>query len=191
MEFLKKNWSNILLIVFIALIIIPQTRKPIQIGLNRVFAFSPSEISEDERKILRDYNWNLYTLEGKELNFKQAKGKVVLVNFWATWCPPCIAEMPSFQALYEDYADKVDFYFVSSEKIEKLENFMLKNNYSMPIVRPGSIAPELLRSNMLPTTFVISKNGEIVIDKAGAADWNDSGFRELLDELLREKLIDA
>src|SRR5680860_274907 len=131
MEFLKKNWSNILLIVFIVLIIILQTRKPIQVGLNRVFAFGPSEISEEERKILKDYNWNLYTLEGKELNFNQAKGKVVLVNFWATWCPPCIAEMPSFQALYEDYANEVDFYFVSSEEIEKLENFMLKNNYSM------------------------------------------------------------
>lgn len=187
MEFLKKNWSNILFILIIILLIIPQTRKPIQVGLNQIIAFSPSKISEKDRETLKDYNWNLVDLEGKPANFKQSIGKVAVVNLWATWCPPCIAEMPSFQKLYKEYGDKIDFYFVSSEETEKLELFLNKKNYSLPVYQPLSIAPEKMQSRSLPTTYVISRNGKIVVNKKGSANWNDSGFKNLLDDLLKEE----
>jgi thiol-disulfide isomerase/thioredoxin len=186
MEFLKKNWSNILFIIVIILLLVPQTRKPIQVGLNRVISFSPSKIAEDEREVLDDYNWNLINLEGEPVNFKSSIGKVAVVNLWATWCPPCIAEMPSFQKLYNEYGDKVDFYFVSTEEAAKLQQFLDKKNYRLPVYQPLDMAPQKLQSRSLPTTMVISKNGKIAVNKKGSANWNDSGFKELLDQLLAE-----
>lgn len=182
-SFLKKHASNILFVVFIGLLLIPQTRKPIQVGVNRLLAFNPSEIAQGDREFLDDYNWMLQSLEGDRKNFDAAKKEVVVLNFWATWCPPCIAEMPSFQELYSDYGDKVSFYFVSSEEAEIIERFLEKKNYQLPVYQPISGVPEQLRSNSLPTTYVISRNGEIVVEKTGVANWNSKGFRELLDEL--------
>ena len=184
--FLKKNWSNVLFFVFLALLIIPQTRMPIQVFIQRLVSFSPSEKAKEKREILEDYNWSLSQLNAKEINFSQSKGKVSLINFWATWCPPCVAEMPSFQKIYDDYGDKVDFYFVTSEKPEKVEKFMVKNGYTLPIFIQSYKAPDALESNALPTTYLLSKTGEIVIDETGAADWNSKKMRALLDRLLIE-----
>lgn len=184
--FLKRHGSNILLVVFIILMIIPQTRTPIQIAVNRIFAFSPSEISEEKRQVLTDYDWKLNELEGGTTNFSEGRDKVVVLNFWATWCPPCVAEMPSFQKLYDDYGDRVEFYFVSQEEQEPLKKFLLKGNYDLPVYRSLTLIPEQLVSNSLPTTFVISRSGEMVVHKTGAANWNTKEFRKLLQELLEE-----
>lgn len=186
MKFLKKNWVNIFFILFLILLIVPQTRKPIQVTLNRLIAFSPSEISEEKREVLDDYNWKLRGLKGNVADFGESRGEVALVNLWATWCPPCIAEMPSFQKLYDDYGHRVNFYFVSSEEEDKLQQFLKKKEYDLPLYQPFSGTPEKLRSNSLPTTYLISKSGEIVVAKKGAANWNDRSFRQLLDELLSE-----
>lgn len=183
-SFIKRHGSNILLVVVIILMIVPQTRTPIQIALNRIFAFSPSEISAEKRQVLDNYDWKLNNLQGGTTNFSEARGKVIVLNFWATWCPPCVAEMPSFQKLYDDYGDRVAFYFVSQEEEEPLRNFLLKRDYDLPVYRSLTIIPEQLVSNSLPTTFVISGSGEIVVHKTGAADWNTKEFRVLLQELL-------
>ncbi len=186
MEFLKKNWSNILFIIIIILLLVPQTRKPIQVAMNRMISFSPSKISVDDRETLENYNWNLVNLQDEPVNFKTSIGEVAVINLWATWCPPCIAEMPSFQKLYDQYGDRVDFYFVSSEEEEKLEKFLAKKNYNLPVFQPLSMAPIKLQSTSLPTTFVISRHGKIAVHKEGAANWNDEGFKELLEQLLAE-----
>lgn len=126
MKFIKKHWGNILFFAFVALLIIPQTRMPIQVFVQRLISFSPSEKKVSDRETLQDYQWNLQELEGGEINFSQSEGKVTIVNFWATWCPPCVAEMPSFQKLYDSYGNKVDFYFVTSEESEKVNRFLQK-----------------------------------------------------------------
>ena len=192
-KFLKKNWSNVLFGVVILLMIIPQTRMPIQVFVQRIISFSPSETSKSDREVLANYSWSLEVLNFEEnpeifqeINFSQSEEKVAIINFWATWCPPCVAEMPSFQKLYNDYGEKVDFYFVSSENAEKLNRFIEKHNYDLPVYIQTYQAPEQLQSNALPTTYLISKYGEIVIRETGAADWNSKKMRGLLDELLLE-----
>ncbi len=125
-------------------------------------------------------------MDGGTANFSEAKGKVIVLNFWATWCPPCVAEMPSFQKLYDDFGNEVEFYFVSQEEEGPLKRFLEKKGYDLPVYRSLSYIPEQLVSNSLPTTYVISKSGDIVVEKTGAADWNTEGFRQLLRELLGE-----
>lgn len=184
MKFIKKNLSNIIFAVIILLLLIPQTRMPIQVFVQRLISFSPSTIAEEKREQLHEYNWQLKKLNGEVSNLSKSKNKVVLINLWATWCPPCIAEMPSLQKLYDDYGDKVNFYFISNEKEETIHRFMLKNNYTFPIHQALEAAPKQLSSNTLPTTYILSSSGEIVTDKKGAADWNSSKTREIIDKLL-------
>ncbi|WP_282019071.1 TlpA family protein disulfide reductase [Salegentibacter mishustinae] len=182
----KNQWSNIIFIVIILAMIIPQTRKPIQIVVNKIFAFSPSATDEEDRKELETYNWALETASGKRVDFAESKGKVIIVNYWATWCPPCIAEMPSFQELYTDYKDEVEFYFISGEDHETTNNFLKRKGYRFSSYRMLSEDPKPLDGYTLPSTYVIDKNGTIVVDKKGAADWNSQNFRNLLNQLLAE-----
>ena len=182
-SWIQKQWQNILFFIILALFIIPQTRKPIQITINRVFSFSPTTIDEKERPELASYNWRLRSLYGKQVNFTRSQNKPVVLNFWATWCPPCIAEMPSLQNLYDDYKGKVDFYFVTKEDRKAVEKFTSKNDYDLPIFNPLEKQPEPLQASSLPTTYIIDKKGKVHVQKVGAADWNSDEVRDLLDSM--------
>lgn len=186
MKFIKKNLSNILFAIFIVLLLIPQTRVPIQVFLQRLIAFSPSAIDENEREAVATYDWQLKKVETGKVNFNTSEGEVILVNLWATWCAPCIAEMPSLQKLYNDYGDKMAFYFISNEKENKLNSFLTDKQFNLPVYQPLEPAPEALNSNALPTTYIIDKNGKIVIKKTGVADWNSEKTRAILDDLIGE-----
>jgi thiol-disulfide isomerase/thioredoxin len=186
MNFLKNNWSNLLFALLIALLLIPQTSMPIRVFFSRLVAMSPSEVADVETIVLKDYHWDLTSLDGKEVDFSQSEGRVALVNLWATWCPPCVAEMPSLQKLYDLYGDKVDFYFVSSEAPEMLRKFLKKKGYNFPVYIETSRPPSELQTKSIPRTFLISKEGKIVIDESGAADWNSESVEKLIDKLVSE-----
>lgn len=187
MKLFKNQWANIIIAVVILALIIPGTRKPLQIFVNKVFAFSPSVTSAEERGSIENYLWVLEKNNRDRVQFTEYEGEVVLVNFWATWCPPCIAEMPSFQELYSDYGDKIVFLFVSSEGHETVRGFLNRKNFNLPAYRPLTEAPEPLNGNTLPTTYLIDKKGNIVINKVGAADWNSETVRSTIDNLLAEE----
>ncbi len=157
----KNQWSNIIFIVLILIMVIPQTRKPVQIFLNKVLAFSPSETDEEDREQIADYNWTLENTDRERIDFSEYKGEVIIINYWATWCPPCIAEMPSFQELHEDYGDKVSFFFISGEQHTTTTNFLNKKGLELPSYRMLSKDPKPLGGYSLPTTYVIDKDGGI------------------------------
>ena len=186
MKISKSQRSNIIFLIVIALLIIPQTRQPIQVFLNKgLTLFNPSTVKENEQISLSDYDWKLKNINGDFLNFKDVKGKVVFVNFWATWCPPCIAEMSDIQRLYDDYKDKIEFVFVSNESFEIINTFLNKNGYSMDVYNSLTAYPETFNVTSIPRTFLIDKKGNIVIDKTGAANWNGEKVRETIDGLLK------
>ena len=93
--------------------------------------------------------------------------------------------MPSMQRLYEDYKGKVAFVFVARDERDRVAQFMQKNSYTFPVYYELNGPPSALRSNSLPTTFILDKNGGIAVKKVGAADWNSSKVRKLLDDLLK------
>ncbi|QIJ89813.1 hypothetical protein C7H62_2004 [Mesoflavibacter sp. HG96] len=182
----KFTLSNILFGLFIVLMIIPQSRQFIQIQLQKgLSVFSPSIEDEDERIQLQSYQWTLQDVNGNIYDFSSARNKVVFINFWATWCPPCIAEMSDLNQLYSDYNDKVEFLFVTNDDSEKVKAFLTKNGYSLEVYYPMSNHPDFEVSS-IPRTFLIDKNGKIVIDKTGVANWNGVKVRATLDKLLND-----
>jgi len=100
---------------------------------------------------------------GKEVRLNDLRGKVVVLDFWATWCGPCRQAMPYIAALNRDYKDKgVVFMSITDEEREKVEPFVKRESISLPIYLDSlMIAKNRLQVSSLPTTVVIDKNGKI------------------------------
>ena len=185
----KSKIYNLIFIIVIALLIFPQTRQSIQVFVNKgiVSIVKPSIIEDSERQSLSNYDWKLRDTLGNNFDFQTAKGKVIVINFWATWCPPCIAEMPSMELLYKKYEDNNDvvFLFVSNEDVSVIKRFIFKKDYSFKVYQPLTKYPKEFNVSSIPRTFIISKKGEIVIDKSGAADWNNERVTKAIDDLIK------
>lgn len=179
----KNNISNLIFILVLAMMLYPPTRE----WFMRQIAFSPS-INNSSEKVIDTYNWELKGLNTKSINFTDFENKVIFVNFWATWCPPCRAEMPIIQELYDDYKDKISFVFVTAENWETVNTYFNKNGYNLPVYNSLSSPPQLfLETNSIPATYIINSKGIVLVNKTGAADWNSSKIRNLLDESIKNK----
>ena len=182
----KFKISDIIFVVFILLLIIPQTRTPIQVAVNKlkVAIWSPSIEDEEDQNEVTPVEYAVVDLQGNSQNISVGKGKVTFISYWATWCPPCIAELPGIQDLYKDYGDKVNFILLTQEEPERVQRFIDKRGYELPIYFPQMQAPEVLQENSIPTNYVIDATGKIIIKETGAADWNSKKIRNLLDDLV-------
>ena len=182
----KATIQNIVFIVFIALLLFSPLGSFVKIHLNRLIAFSPKTIAITDQKMLSTYQWQLKDAAGKTVSLEAYKGKIVFINFWATWCPPCIAEMPSIQKLYADYQDKMVFLFVTTDSFEKANAFMVKENLTLPVYQSVTNPPLEMESSTIPATYLIDQSGNVIVAKIGTANWNSDSFREKLDELLKK-----
>ncbi|WP_127138574.1 TlpA family protein disulfide reductase [Flagellimonas oceanensis] len=184
----KEQISNGIWILAILLILFTPVGFHVRVLVNKVVAtvISPSTVDKDEQAALGSYNWSLVGLDGEPMNLQSKKGEVVLVNVWATWCPPCVAELPGFIDLYSDYKDKVTFAFVANDEKDKVVAFLEKKGYELPVYFQASATPTELESGSIPVTYIIDKQGNIVVDKTGAANWNSDKTRSLLDDLVAE-----
>lgn len=134
----------------------------------------------------RDYNFALEDSDGTQISLGDLEGQVLFVNIWASWCPPCVAEMPTIETLYEAVGDhpKIKFILLSMDQNrEKAVNFMQNKDFAMPYHFPRSRLPNKLQSQYLPTTYVISKDGQIVYKKEGIADYSSPNFAQWMREL--------
>lgn len=187
MKISKKRWGDIIWIVLLLVIMFTPLGKTIKVYINALIARSPSVIELKEAKALNAMNWTLESLDSGELvNLKSYKGQVIFINTWATWCPPCIAEMPDINNLYADYKDKVVFLMVTSDKKSVVDQFMQKENYDFINYTERSSVPKALHSKSIPYTAVIDKKGYIRVEKTGAAKWNSDSFRKALDSMLQD-----
>ncbi len=185
-------FSDFLFAAFIIALLIPQSRLEVIAFVNkiRVAVVNPSVETSDKTVILsnEDYNWAVESIDGKKNVLADYKGKVIFLNLWATWCPPCIAEMPSIQDLYDKYKDndQVVFLIVSNEKTEKVSAFMKKRGFTFPVQITHYQLPKPFYTESIPTTFLISKSGKIVIKETGAANWGGEKMQKIVDELIIE-----
>ncbi|MGV8829164.1 MAG: TlpA family protein disulfide reductase [Breznakibacter sp.] len=129
-------------------------------------------------------DWSITSLEGETVRLQFPSGKPALINFWATWCPPCIAELPALQRLYDQYQGKVDFYFISDEDPQTLKAFLEKKGYTIPVYTIGQNVEGKLHSRSIPATFLIAPNGRLIMNKTGAAKWDGNKVKKTINELL-------
>jgi len=187
----KSFWawvSDILFGLFVLAMLIPSTRTPLMVFIKKISMFSPSVSVDDHYGKLSssDYQWQIKDDKGNILQLKSFQGKPIFINFWATWCPPCIAEMPAITALEKDYSDKVYFLLVSNENHQITERFLKDKELTIKTYQAYSQPPKLLSSKSIPTTFIVNKDGEILVKKTGSSNWNGESVRELLDKLIAE-----
>ncbi|MEX2591203.1 MAG: TlpA disulfide reductase family protein [Anditalea sp.] len=126
---------------------------------------------------------------GKTVSLNSLKGKVVFINFWATWCPPCIAEMPSINKLYSEFRDndKVMFLMVDVDNNRaKSEKFMKKRKFNLPVYTPAGPVPPSYLGGSIPTTLVLNKDGKVVFKHEGMSDFSNGEFKSFLTKLTAE-----
>lgn len=145
----------------------------------------PNSLTGD---VSADYSWSATDLAGKKVQASDWKGKVVILNMWATWCGPCVAEMPSLQNLYnKTKSDGYVFVFVSNEDQETVNTFTQKKNYSLPIYTISENLPSVFSTDAIPKTFVISPTGKIVFEHLGGANWDDQKTIDFLKSVAQLK----
>ncbi|WP_420575605.1 TlpA family protein disulfide reductase [Ekhidna sp.] len=134
------------------------------------------------------YDFLLEDLNGEKIPFDVFKGEVVFINFWATWCPPCIAEMPDINKLYNDKKDKVRFAMISLDQDEtKAKDYLAKKDFQFPVYFLRSPLPRSYNTHAIPTTYVLDKDGIIKVENHGMAKYNTENFKQLLNELSKSK----
>jgi thiol-disulfide isomerase/thioredoxin len=128
--------------------------------------------------------WSVTGLDGKEVTAGELRGKVLFINRWATWCPPCMAEMPSIEALYKSLLGaNVAFVIVSTEKPDKVQQAVSKNHWTMPIYLASGRFPPVLETDGLPTTFIADRKGRVVYRTIGGKEWDTDDTREFLQKI--------
>jgi thiol-disulfide isomerase/thioredoxin len=127
-----------------------------------------------------DEGWTVANLDGKPLRMGDLRGKVVFINHWATWCDPCLKEMPSIQALYESLLDSdVVFVIVSEEKQETVRQFVRSSGWSLPVYVTARFPP-VLDTPGIPATFVVDREGQVVFHHSGFFNWDSDDCRQFL-----------
>jgi thiol-disulfide isomerase/thioredoxin len=128
-----------------------------------------------------------YDATGNTVSTSGLKGKVVFINFWATWCPPCLAEMPSLQSLYQQFEtdNRIVFLFMN-EDYDPAEGiqYLKQKGYSVPLAKRAGNIPSKLFSGTLPTTIILDKEGKVVYKHEGLAQYNTKDFIGQLKTLL-------
>lgn len=125
--------------------------------------------------------------DGKTVTLSSLKGKVVFINFWATWCPPCIREMPSINELKQSFKgnDNIVFLMVDVDnRMEKSSAFMQENNYDLPVYVPASNIPSDYLGGAIPTTVILDKSGDMIVRMEGGRDYRDPEITKALNELV-------
>lgn len=179
--------SNIIFILFVVAMIFPASRKLVSSTLIKLTIFDHGSISQPENPeqlSVTDKNFVVFNKD-ETIPFQTFDGEVVVINYWATWCPPCIAEMPNFQRIYNEYGDRVVFLFLTTDTKVQTDKFLIKNDYNLPVFNYDKL-PTPLNHNSIPTSFVLNRNSEIVFSHTGAFKWDSESFRAFLDELIAE-----
>lgn len=143
-----------------------------------------SPASESKADPTFDYAFTIKDLRGNKVSFDQYKGKVVFLNLWATWCGPCKAEMPGIHNLYVKMkGEPIEFVMLSIDKdkaLPKVESYVKNNSYTFPVFMPSGYLAQQLLVPSIPTTFVISKEGKIVMKEVGTRNYNTNKMMEFL-----------
>jgi thiol-disulfide isomerase/thioredoxin len=132
------------------------------------------------------YDWSALDLDDRPVPFSKFQGKTLFLNIWATWCGPCVSEMPSIARLAENprlVKMPIEFVCVSTDNSsEPVRQFIRGKNWRMTFLRAESL-PHVFLTEGIPSTFLIGPDGKIAATEIGSADWDDPNVASFLEKL--------
>ncbi len=163
----------------------------VALGCSGPSGVSPNQPAESGDARLLAPDFKIKNLKGGLNALSDFKGKVVLINFWATWCAPCRSEMPSMEALYRGYR-RSDFEIlaVSIDTMGEppVRAFIEEFGFSFPVlIDTQYVVNDRYDVRVVPTTILVSRKGMIAHRLLGAKDWTDPALRTLIDQLVQER----
>jgi thiol-disulfide isomerase/thioredoxin len=190
LNYLKANIGNVFFILFISVVFFSTDARAFLIrGLMFTGLFNAEASVETEDSgsnkiipppmIFRSEN-------GEIINTAERNGKVYFINFWATWCPPCRAEMPSINTLASKIKnkEKVEFIMVDVDaKVKSSVAYMKTNSFNLKVYTGESGIPQNIFGGSLPTTAIIGPDGTLVFHHTGMADYNNQKMIDFLNTL--------
>lgn len=201
----KKKVKNIIswvvFIVLMGLVLWSPSRIFIQQQLMKIGFFKPKLEKPLEESISKETNGaaeeqdavvdkaSFINADNKVYDTEQLKGKVLFINFWATWCPPCRAEMPSIQKLYDKFKgdESIEFLIVEIEgDIEGTNKFLAQQQLQLPIVYPNGEIPANWLGGSIPTTVILDKSGKIAAKEEGMYDYSTKEVEEFVRNLINQ-----
>ena len=127
--------------------------------------------------------------DGLSKNTSELRGKVLFINFWASWCPPCRAEFPSIEKLYSKFKGNPDILFLTINEDEDLsaaKSYINQEKLTLPFYKTMKAVPKEIYNGTLPTTIVMDKNGKIRYRHEGFANYASEKFIQQVEELISE-----
>ncbi len=146
----------------------------------------PKVLLEDKSSEAFDFSGQFLDTDGDRVGLSQYRGKTLFINLWATWCPPCRAEMPHISSLYEKVQgnDSIKFLMIAlDDDFSKSIQFVEDKGFSFPIVHAAYGLNPSLQSQAIPTTLVVNPEGEIVFYQEGMSNFDNQEFQDFLQGL--------
>lgn len=190
-NFIKRNgFSTLMGILIVAMLVSPHAKSFVLRQLMHTGLFNAS-IGEprSDTSGLPGPGFGFRDSSGNVGNTSSLRGKVVFINFWASWCPPCRAEFPSIETLYTNYKDNPDIFFLMMNEdrdISAAYDYLKKEQFSVPFYKTTGKVPDEIYSGALPTTIVLDKQGLIRLRHQGLANYASEKFIRQLEGLLQE-----
>lgn len=184
---LKRHWTTFLLFILLGIFIFSPVAKSWLLQQVISTGLFNAEIKKENKEKTTALPFLLIDSEGNTVTTASLKGKVVFINFWASWCPPCRAEMPSLNQLYLSLRENKNlvFLFVNEDEDKSKGIYYIESHHlSIPFYSiAGEISP-VIYSGTLPTTIVLDKEGKIVLKHAGIGKYDTNEFMQQLKQLL-------
>lgn len=187
-KLLSLVYNGLFIVAILLILFVPAVKIMLIQGLMKIGLFSPN-IHETKTTgplpaIALEYP------DGRKTNLQNLKGKVIFINFWATWCPPCVAEMPSINELHKKLKADSNIIFLMIDvdhDFKKSVPFMQKHQFYMPLVQANSSIPDELFGSAIPTTVIFDKAGKMVFRHEGMADYGGEKLVNYLSSLVKAK----
>jgi peroxiredoxin len=185
---MKKYSLSIILLCAVFMFVLPQhTEAQVSPEAARLLREARIQVL-DQRTVAQDFTLQLLT--GENTTLSSYRGKVVLLNFWATWCPPCRMEMPSMETLYQRFKDQgLEILAVDlGEDINTVRQFIQNHRYTFPVLMDtNSRVGRIYGVEAIPTSFILDREGRIIARIVGAIYWDTPQVIAAFDALLRSR----
>ena len=182
------EWSVIIGIILV--LMLTGWHRPVIVYMQRALIYTGLLAPSTEKPGVVDhsgvYDLTLRDEYGNLISLSDMRGQVIFINLWATWCPPCRAEMPGINNLYQKVQnDKLSYVILTTEQdFGKARDYKAKEGFDFPIYQLAGSLPPIYRDRSIPRSYVISQEGKLIFEHSGLADYDSRKFREFLGTAL-------